>query len=225
MRVNVVEKSNKDQGECGRCRKPIPKGSPYRWIKGRYTARQVRCMDHKCAFRRSEMTGSKLSALYSAQETAEETLLEIDPASESAADDIKQALSDLRDSAQEVADEYRESADNIRENFSESSTADECDEKADEIENWLSEVESVEDTAEEWEPEDFDERIDCIECKTPDAARHQGEGKYACGSEHEHPVTLGLFTLEAKNADGQTRFEFHEELREQAQNVINDCSL
>lgn len=219
MRINVVEKSNKDQGECGRCHKTLPKGAPYRWIKGRYTSRQVRCMEHGCAFRRSEMTNSKLSALYSAIEAAEDVLGDVDCTVDGAADAIKSALSDMRDSAQEVADEYRESAESIRESFSESATADECDEKADEIENWLSEVESAEDGCEDFEAEEFEDAVDCPECKHEDGAKLQGEGKYECGA------CGHVFVTEPKNADDQTLQEFQEQCMEQAQDAIAGCSL
>ena len=44
MRTNKVSAS-KQVRTCGRCNKTIGIGEPYRWAKGRYTEKKIRCMD------------------------------------------------------------------------------------------------------------------------------------------------------------------------------------
>lgn len=139
MRINSVQKANKPQGKCGRCGKVIGKGDSYRWIKGRYGPRKVRCSN--CRFRPSEMTSSdKLSRLYSAKECVEEAIgNDFD-----STDDIASELQDAANEAREVAEEYRESADNIESCFgSRTSQCDEIEEKADQCESWADALEGI----------------------------------------------------------------------------------
>ena len=75
-RVKTVQKCRKDQAPCGKCGKPIPKGSPYRHFAPGFRARKrVRCMALACSPRPSELTGSdKISRCYAAQENVEDAI-------------------------------------------------------------------------------------------------------------------------------------------------------
>jgi hypothetical protein len=155
MRVNHVKKARKDQGTCGKCGKAIKAGDAYKWAKGRFGPRMVRC--DSCAFRQSDLTSSdKLSQVYAAQEAAENAMAEWDPDD---ANEAKQILETLAETIREVAEEYQQSADSIRDNFAESPTADECEEKANELESWVDECEDAASECEEFDEEgvEFDE--------------------------------------------------------------------
>lgn len=119
MRTHFVKKARKAQGKCLQCGKKIEVGASYRWAKGRYGPKMVKCSDH--SFKASELTNSdKLSRVYAAQESATDRISAWD------GDDLESLRGILEETANEinkVADEYQESADNIREHFSESSTA------------------------------------------------------------------------------------------------------
>lgn len=179
MRVNHVKKAQKDQGTCT-CGKEIKAGEPYKWAKGRYGPRMVRC--DSCRFRQSDLTSSdKLSRVYGAQEEAEDALASWDGED---ADEARSILENLAASIREVSEEYQESADNIHENFSESSTADECEEKAQDLESWADSIEGAMDDIEDFdeddvEPEEGVSKEDAIEHDRSvwsDAARSTIEG-------------------------------------------------
>ena len=67
-RVNVIGKSRKSPGRCGKCGDTIRKGQGYRWAKGCYTGKKIRCLKGGCRFRPSELSSSKLGPLWDAQE-------------------------------------------------------------------------------------------------------------------------------------------------------------
>ena len=165
MRVSHVKKAQKDQGTCGGCGKQVVKGDAYKWAKGRYGPRMVRC--DSCYFRQSDLTGSdKLSRAYAAQEDAEDRL------SGWGGEDAEEArtiLQELAEAVREVGEEYQESADNIMEAFpSGNSTSEECEEKASNLEDWASTCESAADDIEDFdedsvEPEPDESKEDAIE--------------------------------------------------------------
>lgn len=139
MQVHVVHKARKP-GTCQKCGFEIRPGYPYRWAKGRYTAKKVRCLDPKCYFRNSDLASSdKVSRSWLAQETAEDAIAAWDGQD---TDDLDQILTVCAEEIREVAEEYRESAENIRASFQDSPTADECDEKADSLEEWADAMDS-----------------------------------------------------------------------------------
>lgn len=132
-------------------------GDPYRWIKHNRRPRKVRCMKVECRFRRSDMTTSdKLSRVYAAEETAQDSIGDWG-GSEASVEDLKEILTTLADEAREVADEYEESAQNIEDAFPNgSSTAEECREKAEELTGWADELEAVD--FDEWDGPDVTEK-------------------------------------------------------------------
>ena len=157
MRIHVVMKSRKDQGNCGKCGIELPKGSSYRWIKFRFGPKRKRCSRHECRFRGSDMTTSdKISDLYSAQEQIEDAmgllqgaLQEMEP--EGIALDLDTLAETIEDSiflVEGAADGYEESAANLDEYFPGSAQVDMCNEKADNCRNYQTELESAKDTAE-----------------------------------------------------------------------------
>lgn len=177
MRINTVKHARKPQ-KCGRCGTEIKPsrdevqdgkkvrvlGDSYRWIQFNSFkgggGRHVRCASYDCRFRQSDLTNSKMSGVYAAQETAEEA---IDAWDGETSDDLQAILSECAEAAREVAEEYRESAANMESAFPGGSpTIDECNEKADEIDSWADELESVDfdDKPEDDEDEDANEDED-----------------------------------------------------------------
>jgi len=136
MRVNVIEKCRKSPGKCGKCGKVIEAGHKYRWAKGRYTMKMVRCDRLRCNFRQSDLTGSdKLSRLYAARESVED-LLETDFESPS---DIIDALVDAANEARDVGSEYSEASSNLDGKLN----WEELEEKAQQCEQWADALEDV----------------------------------------------------------------------------------
>lgn len=147
-RVTTVQKSMKDL-VCGRCGGAIPRGSAYRWAKPGFRSRTrlVRCPGAGCSFRTSELTTSKLSEVYAAQEDA---LIEVDGAE--SVDDLESILTDAADRARDVAQEYRDAAEAMGE------AGTEMEERADQIEEWADSLGDVSfEDAPEGEEEDGEE--------------------------------------------------------------------
>ena len=90
--------------------------------------------------RLSQLTQSKLSGAYSAQEAMEDAIGAATCISD-ITDAIDQCVSDIND----VAQEYRDSKDNMPEGLQEGPTGQECEEKADALEEYASELESARD--------------------------------------------------------------------------------
>ena len=132
-RINVVSKSRKPL-TCSKCGTTIPVGSSYRWIKPRYGAKRIRCMEYACRFRPTDLSSSKVAAIHEAIEDAEVAI-----SAATCLDDIQMALSDVASVAQDVAGEYQDASDNWaggngNEEFQEK--ADQCSDFADELESW-----------------------------------------------------------------------------------------
>jgi chromosome segregation ATPase len=131
MRVISVKRCNKSPGRCGGCGEPIKNGDPYKWAKGRYTPKKLRCQS--CSFRPSELTGSdKLSRLYAARESVEDVLQTF-----KTADEVRDALEEAAGEAREVASEYQEAADNM------AALREDCEEKAGQCESWADALETT----------------------------------------------------------------------------------
>jgi ribosomal protein L37AE/L43A len=216
-RITTVEKARQDQGNCGRCGKEIKAGDGYRWIKFRHGGRHIRCLESGCAFRSSELTQSKMSEAYAAQEDAQDALTTWDG----------EELSDLQDIAQEAADairsvaeEYQSSADAIHDNFSESSTADECEEKSQELEGWADEIESAGEDLEDFEPVE----PECPNCGSS-MIKDEGTGTWKCNDDNGAGCTVSNFEPEGELLDesGQTRTDWTEACRDAVQTAIDNC--
>lgn len=107
-RVNTVNKAAKDQGTCGRCGKPLPKGEPYLWytVGFRSDYKHKRCLDPACYPRESERDTSKYATVLAAIESFNDN---IDSLTE--IDEVEQAVQDVAEAIAEVRDEYQEALD------------------------------------------------------------------------------------------------------------------
>lgn len=145
-RITNVNKAQKDQGPCGRCGEAVLRGQPYRHASPGFRARKlVRCMKPGCAFRPSDLTTSKMSEVYAAQEDAEDTI-----SAATCLEDIEQALEDAAGRAEEVAQEYRDAAEAL------GGAGEENAERADEIDSWVQELQGWDKSEFEVDPDDLD---------------------------------------------------------------------
>jgi hypothetical protein len=93
--------------------------------------------------RRSELTNSKMGAVYDAVD-------DFDPTTCETLEDLQAALQDVATAANDVAAEYGEAADGIESSWpSGNPTSEACRATADELESWANNLESWEPTADE----------------------------------------------------------------------------
>lgn len=158
MRLHKVDACRKSPGECGTCRKPIEKGSGYRWWKGRYGPKHVRCL--KCpAPKPSEIeSNEKVSRLLAAREEVEEAADRFRESGDLGP--LQDALTNAAQEVREVADEYREAAQNIEDGFQHPTcVSEEMSEKGDALDSAADSIESV--SLEEWDEDEYgDEETD-----------------------------------------------------------------
>ncbi len=132
-RVKTVG-NNRKKLVCGHCRETIPKGAGYRWTKPRYGSRKVRCLNSACAFRASDLSGSKTAIVHDAIDDARDQIITAE-----SQDDIQGILQSVADTAREVGQEYQDASDawaggNGHPDFQEK--ADQCESFADELDGW-----------------------------------------------------------------------------------------
>lgn len=170
MRIKSV-KSSRKEWKCGSCGSTIHVGEPYKWAKGRYTGKKVRCKN--CRFRQSDLvTSDKLARIFSAQETIEDLheldfepylvtpdedgqaieageieAHEVEYDFEAIVEAIKELIQQAADEAREVGEEYQESYDNMPDSLQETEQADEIQEKADACEQFASDLEEYIESA------------------------------------------------------------------------------
>jgi len=230
MRTHSVKKAQKDQGTCLKCHKPIKAGDSYAWLKGRHGPRKVVCA--ACHFSDSDRTGSdKLARVYDARDAALEAVAKW--AVEDDVEDLKAILTDCADALREVAQEYQDSADNIHQNFSESSTADDCEEKANEIEGYADEVAEAADNMEEFDEDNV--REEAAEDFDEDEARRQVEQELRDSTappmiQEQEAAIVSSRIAELKQAHiedtvSDKRNDWGEEMRDAAEAAIGNCPV
>jgi hypothetical protein len=166
--------------ECGKCRKPINVGDPYKHItprSGPYGGRRmVRC--GTCpAWHRWEYSSSLSARIEQIQWQFEQ-----DVSNAESADDFSSAATNTAESIRELAGEKRDASDSLESGFGHAtSQSDELGEQADLLESWADEIESTDYTDPEPEEEECDEcggsgkdgDVECSQCEgtgsfTPD---------------------------------------------------------
>lgn len=188
---------------CGKCGKQIKPGDRYYTWSFRYGGTYLRHVS--CGHpRQSELTQSKLSGVYGAQEDAQDA---IDGWDGEDASDIAQALNDAAGAVREVAQEYEDGIQNMPDSLQSSPTAEEMQGKADAINEWADELESA-------------------------ASDIEGMGSDKPGGEDEDPVTAESAKDEAV-ADGkddadaaeQALEDWRDEVRNQAQDALDNLNI
>lgn len=149
MRVNHVEKARKSPGQCGQCRKEIAVGQPYKWAKGRFGPKMLRCGG--CVFRRSSLTTSKMSSVYAAVESLED-LLEGWDGSNGSVEDVQMEVDIIVEEAESVASEYEEAAEAMQ------SAGESQQERAEALRDWIGSMEGLD--LNDYEKEDDADEVD-----------------------------------------------------------------
>jgi hypothetical protein len=141
-RVNRVARARKSPGTCEHCRTVIEVGQPYRWWKGRYTSKHVRCGKPACSPQPWELETNETKALAMRGED-----VHYNAANETC--DAEQAASYLREAieiAQALVDDLNERIDNKAGTALEASSEYQAlEESRDGFEYYVSEAESVAD--------------------------------------------------------------------------------
>lgn len=174
-KITEVKAARKDQGQCERCKTPLPAGSAYRWytVGFRSSYKHVRCTDPACTPSRAELESSKLAQVWDAQDS-------FDVSTATTIEEIEQAVHDVGDQIAEVAQEYHDAAEDANGNiFNEEANerGDTLESSADELTDWSydeeftpceAHVEAVEnaDTGTEFEVTDEGPQYDCEDCST-----------------------------------------------------------
>jgi hypothetical protein len=139
VRVYIVHRASKAvldaNGDpryyCSTCGKPIKPGDSYRWAKGRYTSRRIKCADHD--FRPSELTGSdKIARVREIAEAMCDFVVEEGMTEE----DVEGQIDDWVAGIDEVIDEYNQAADYFG---GQGTHAD----RADALESWKDEIQAI----------------------------------------------------------------------------------
>lgn len=142
---------------------PIAKGERYQWVKPRSAwRRMVRCMAHP--FRPSEVTTSKMSGVYAAQESAQDELNAL-TGQPGDVGDLQSILESAADSIEEVAEEYREAKEASPTGYV---FGEDLEERADEITAAADELRS-------WSPDEDEPDYDQCENVAHEAAGDEPE--------------------------------------------------
>lgn len=169
MKVTFVKKARKFQGKCDHCGEPIEAGQAYKYFQPRFGPahkRHIACPHWKPS---QMVSNEKLSALYAAQEAAEDSIDGWKPSPQDKHLDTSELEGILSDAAQdfrEVSEMYSESAQNIEDGFGHStSMSEEMTEKAEEIESFADNLESAvfDDPPEKEDDMSLDEWEDAVD--------------------------------------------------------------
>lgn len=149
MRVTINDKTQPLPNlRCGACGKDIEPGQPYKWVKtksGPYGGAKMNRHEGCPTWKPSELTSSKMSGIYAAQEECDEQV-----GSCESIEDLESLRDSLAEQIRGVAEEYEESAINIEEGFGHETSMSE------ELKENLS-FDPFEETAPDDLPEDADE--------------------------------------------------------------------
>lgn len=127
--------------KCGRCGAKIEPGEQYFYFSvGFRGSKQIRCKLHSP--RQSELTGSKMSGAYAANEDLSTALN-----TAGSPDDVGVALEEAGSAIEGVRDEYQESFDSLPENFQNASTGEEIQEKIDGLTEYAEKLSEAADSA------------------------------------------------------------------------------
>ena len=228
-RVSTKKKNKGGKAEsyrCDSCQEPIVAGQEYYEWSFRYggTHRQHTTHGHP---KQSQLTQSKMSGVYSAIESAEESL-----ASAESIDDLKAALDDCKGSIEEVRDEYQESIDNMI--SPDGAVAQECQEKIDALESFMEELESTSDNLDEFdedEPEEPEGELDAEAVKKWEGEKPLDEKSADYKAwEDRKPAAVkdpeAQEEWEKEHADWEeTRDQHFEEKRSEASDVLGNLSI
>ena len=133
-------------------------------------------MKPECAFRQSELTTSKMSEVYAAQEDASDEIPEA-----TCVEDLRAIAANYAERVREVAQEYADAADAM------GGAGEEMQERADELENHADEVENIEFEV---------EMVDCHMCNALDEPNPECEQCHGTGEIEDVDIESARSALE-----------------------------
>lgn len=151
-KINTVGRAQKDQGECAKCKTPLPAGSPYRWYSVGFRAKykHKRCMENACTPRPSERESSSKAGPMAAIEDFEAMSFDNIEDVTTAFEDVKSAFEEYYQECENALDAWENGNSQLEER------RDGAQEALDTMENWDAEEYDGE-VDEEGQPEDEDE--------------------------------------------------------------------
>lgn len=208
---------------CGACSKPIEVGTPYKHVSlksGPYGGTTLRRHEGCPNWKQSELTMSKMSGVYAAQEDFEDRIDDCN-----SVEDLEALRDDVAEQIKAVGEEYGESADNIEDGFGhETYVSTELREKQEALEGWGDDIESV----------SFDEVPDCETCDGRGHLAADSPGLDMESLTDEQKTLLddtGEIDCEdceqtGKAVEGSEQFdEWLDEQRESLRTVVDDCPI
>lgn len=210
MRVTVADKSRpKPNIKCGKCGVEIKPGMPYKWVKtksGPYGgATMYRCADCP-SWKQSELSSSKMSGVYAAQEMLDEQIINCE-----SVEDLQALAGDLAEMIRDVANEYEESARNIEDGFGHStSMSEDLEQRANDLNSWADDIDNLD--FDEFEGDDEDE-IDCDQCDG--TGKIEGENCAECDGSGKVENTAG----------GEEREAWLDEQRDKLSDEMGNCPV
>jgi len=150
MRVYYIKKAraSKTLRICRQCQREILPGEAYRYITPRFGPEKYWCSAHSP--RQSDLAGGKLSEAYAAQEGLEDDIAAF---RRGEIEDLESSISTAAEEAERIAEEYEESISNMPDSLQDSPTAQDCQERADALREWKDELEAVDLSTEEFDPD------------------------------------------------------------------------
>lgn len=151
--------------KCGRCSVKIEPGEKYFYFSvGFRGSKQIRCANHRP--RQSELTGSKMSGAYAANESIEDVLNDPKTTREDIASTLESAAADI----ESVRDEYQDSYDNLPQGFQDGDQGSEIQEKIDGLTEYIDALNEKASEITAFEPDTDDESDDDLLQQAKDLA-------------------------------------------------------
>jgi hypothetical protein len=203
-RVTSHKKNKVGTFRCDRCAEPIVAGQEFYSWAFRYGGKHYQHTSHG-KVKQSQLTQSKMSGVYSAIESASDTIMGADNAA-----DIASALNDCATEVESVKDEYQESFDNMGDGLSQGPTGQEIEEKISALEEFC---ETLSSEASDIESEEFD--FDEVEPEEPEKVDADDSPNEEWEKEHS--------ALEERKAEAEE--EHVTGLRDRAQEALDGLSI
>lgn len=172
-RIKTQKKSARGQDiKCGRCHADINPGDEYRKVGlktgPRSSVTKYRCMKPACGFRSSELTTSRMSAVYELNERLDDACSTLrakgDTLTLKDVEEFKSEVESIRDDAQTQAEEFQEAFDNMPEQFQSAENGEKTQARQEACDEFYNELDSLIDNVEWPEEDDVEEPAD--ECET-----------------------------------------------------------
>lgn len=224
-RIKVVNKAAKDQGECEKCKTPLPVGSAYRWFKVGFRSRYKhrRCMANACTPRTSELESSNLSQVYAAQEDFEDGL--DDAAS---IEDFRSLIEEYAGQVSQIADEYRTASEDPNGNVFNTV----AEERADALEALASDIEGYDLESGDIDLDDLDGDDPKRECEACSSGKIECPACFGSGEDGEDTDETdaacvpceGTGQVDCEECEGEGEVSIPQEEIDEAINALRDSA-